>query len=234
LQRRCSWLACCSQSRRGREVVVEGPPAHLLGSVGDASATSTARDNASASPHGFSPVTCPVRSLEAWTDAFRGEQGPVFRPVDRDDNIAARHLSDRAVAEIIKRRAHAAGHTSTPAATRAPRCERASPPRQRPLAPPRSPSHDRPATDRWQSCAATSARAISSASTPLPRSASDSDSGWFGPGDHADPRARPRRCMVSRGRERERLSVTPLPSEPAIGFASRGSEAAFDASARAT
>jgi site-specific recombinase XerD len=60
-------------------------------------------------PYGSSPDTCPVRTLTGWRHLADLRDGPLFRPVDRHGNIASRHLSGRAIAEIIKRRAHAAG-----------------------------------------------------------------------------------------------------------------------------
>ncbi len=60
-------------------------------------------------PRGTAPSTCPERTLSAWAQQLNPASGPLFRPVDRHGNIAARHLSGRAVAEIIKRRAAAAG-----------------------------------------------------------------------------------------------------------------------------
>lgn len=60
-------------------------------------------------PHGSRPDTCPVRSLTAWQHTADLQHGPLFRPVDRHGNIADRHLSGRAVAEIIKRRVKAVG-----------------------------------------------------------------------------------------------------------------------------
>ena len=60
-------------------------------------------------PRGTSPSTCPETTLDTWTQQLDPASGPLFRPVDRHGNIAARHLSGRAVAEIIKRRAKAAG-----------------------------------------------------------------------------------------------------------------------------
>ena len=60
-------------------------------------------------PHGSRPDTCPVRSLTAWQHTADLQHGALFRPVDRHGNIADRHLSGRAVAEIIKRRVQAIG-----------------------------------------------------------------------------------------------------------------------------
>jgi site-specific recombinase XerD len=61
-------------------------------------------------PYGTNPSTCPVRALRAWLDAAGITDGPLFRGVDRWGTVAPRALSDRAVADIIKRAAAAAGH----------------------------------------------------------------------------------------------------------------------------
>lgn len=63
-------------------------------------------------PYGSNPRTCPVRTLDAWCVAAKVEEGPLLRPVDRHGNVACRHLSGRAVAEIVKRRADAVGLAS--------------------------------------------------------------------------------------------------------------------------
>jgi site-specific recombinase XerD len=59
----------------------------------------------------FGPAAgvCPVRALRAWLAASSHLTGPVFRPVDRHDNIGDRGLSGQAIADILKRRADAAG-----------------------------------------------------------------------------------------------------------------------------
>jgi integrase len=54
-------------------------------------------------PYGRQAAHCPVRALETWRDAAGGDQGPVFRPVDRHGNPGHARLSDRAVARIVKR-----------------------------------------------------------------------------------------------------------------------------------
>lgn len=51
----------------------------------------------------------PVAALTAWLDIAGIESGPIFRAVDRHGNIAARSMSDRAVAQTLKARAEAAG-----------------------------------------------------------------------------------------------------------------------------
>jgi len=70
-------------------------------------------------PYGSHPATCPVRAWRAWWPSLawwdpKTEQliagGPAFRPIPRHGyRIGSRRLSDRSVADIIKRRAQAAG-----------------------------------------------------------------------------------------------------------------------------
>lgn len=60
-------------------------------------------------PYGSRPATCPVRSLAAWRDAAGISEGPLFRPVDRHDNVLPSALTDRSVALILKRRAELVG-----------------------------------------------------------------------------------------------------------------------------
>lgn len=60
-------------------------------------------------PYGSNPDTCPVRTLSAWLDAAGIDAGPVFRPVTMHGRMGERALSGRAVAEVVKRRALAAG-----------------------------------------------------------------------------------------------------------------------------
>jgi site-specific recombinase XerD len=60
-------------------------------------------------PYGSHPATCPVRAWRAWIDASGIDAGPAFRAVDRHGRMRSTPLSDRAVANMIKRRATAAG-----------------------------------------------------------------------------------------------------------------------------
>ena len=60
-------------------------------------------------PHGRHYDTCPTRALAAWTRHLPADGDALFRAVDRHGNIANRHLAGRASADIIKRRAAAAG-----------------------------------------------------------------------------------------------------------------------------
>src|SRR5690606_25025390 len=60
-------------------------------------------------PYGSDPLSCPVRALRAWLADSGIEAGPVFRPIDRHGRMARARLSDRAVAEVVKRCAARAG-----------------------------------------------------------------------------------------------------------------------------
>lgn len=60
-------------------------------------------------PYGSHAAQCPVRALAAWRDQARGDQRPVFRPLDRYGNLGLKRLSDRAVARIVKRTIAATG-----------------------------------------------------------------------------------------------------------------------------
>jgi integrase len=60
-------------------------------------------------PYGSDPVTCPVRAALAWLETSGISQGPVFRYINRHGQMQPGRLSDRAVAEVVKRCAVAAG-----------------------------------------------------------------------------------------------------------------------------
>lgn len=60
-------------------------------------------------PYGSRPDTCPVRAVAAWLKVAGIEAGPIFRPVTRHGRIGAQRLSDRAVAEVVRRTAERAG-----------------------------------------------------------------------------------------------------------------------------
>lgn len=53
--------------------------------------------------------TCPLRALDRWIEMAGIEDGPVFRPISRDDTVVASRLSDRAVARVVARCAERAG-----------------------------------------------------------------------------------------------------------------------------
>jgi site-specific recombinase XerD len=59
-------------------------------------------------PYGHEYKTCPVRAWKTWKEAAGITDGQAFRSITRHSKLGA-SLSDRAVAEIIKRRAKAAG-----------------------------------------------------------------------------------------------------------------------------
>jgi site-specific recombinase XerD len=54
-------------------------------------------------PYGSNPATCPVRTLAAWLGAAEITQGPIFRPVNRHDQVQPGRLSDQSVALVVKR-----------------------------------------------------------------------------------------------------------------------------------
>ncbi|MEN6521085.1 MAG: site-specific integrase [Armatimonadota bacterium] len=60
-------------------------------------------------PYGKSQDTCPVAALRNWLKASGISEGAVFRGLDRHGNIVSDRLSRRAVGEVIKRAAKAAG-----------------------------------------------------------------------------------------------------------------------------
>jgi integrase len=62
-------------------------------------------------PYGSTPATCPVRALRAWLDASGLSSGPLFRSVWKGGRRRRRTaLNDRAIAEVVKRAAQAAGY----------------------------------------------------------------------------------------------------------------------------
>jgi integrase len=60
-------------------------------------------------PYGSRPATCPVRAWRAWLAASGITDGAAFRPVSRHGLLSSTRLSDRAVADMIKRRAQQVG-----------------------------------------------------------------------------------------------------------------------------
>jgi integrase len=61
-------------------------------------------------PYGAQAETCPVRALEAWLQAARITEGPVFRPIERWSNLVQpRPLEDRRVATLLKELLQRAG-----------------------------------------------------------------------------------------------------------------------------
>jgi integrase len=60
-------------------------------------------------PYGSNPDTCPIRVLQAWIEAARIADGPVFRAVNRHGRVRPTRLSDLTVARVVKKLAAAAG-----------------------------------------------------------------------------------------------------------------------------
>jgi site-specific recombinase XerD len=60
-------------------------------------------------PYGSRPATCPVRAWRTWLEASGITEGAAFRAVTRHGRLGTTRLGDRAVAEMIKRRALRAG-----------------------------------------------------------------------------------------------------------------------------
>ena len=52
---------------------------------------------------------CPVTALRAWLAVSKIDDGPIFRRIDRHGRIGNEALSDRAVADIVKRAVLRAG-----------------------------------------------------------------------------------------------------------------------------
>lgn len=63
-------------------------------------------------PFGEHAETCPVRAVQAWLDESMIEGGPLFRSVNKHGHVQDTRLSDRAVAEVVKRSLVAAGRSS--------------------------------------------------------------------------------------------------------------------------
>lgn len=60
-------------------------------------------------PYGDHPSTCPVAAVRAWLESSGISTGPLFRPVNRHGRVVPVRLSDRAVAEVVKRSLRPAG-----------------------------------------------------------------------------------------------------------------------------
>ena len=63
-------------------------------------------------PRGAHPETCPVRAVQAWLGLSGIDDGPLFRSVNKHGQIRGTRLSDRAVAEVVKRSLLAAGRSA--------------------------------------------------------------------------------------------------------------------------
>jgi len=60
-------------------------------------------------PYGSNPSTCPVRSFDAWCQAARLADGPLFRPLDRHGHLGAGRLSAAGANLIVQRAVIRAG-----------------------------------------------------------------------------------------------------------------------------
>ena len=60
-------------------------------------------------PRKADPEVCPARALRAWREAAGIEDGPLWRAVNRHDQVRPGRLSDRAVALVVKRACVRAG-----------------------------------------------------------------------------------------------------------------------------
>ena len=48
-------------------------------------------------------VACPVRAIKAWLEAAKIMDGPLFRSIAKGERISTERLSDKSVADIVKR-----------------------------------------------------------------------------------------------------------------------------------
>jgi integrase len=60
-------------------------------------------------PYGSNPATCPVRAWRAWLEVSGITDGAAFRGITRHGTISDARLTGRAVADMVKARAKAAG-----------------------------------------------------------------------------------------------------------------------------
>jgi len=60
-------------------------------------------------PYGANPETCPVRTMQAWVELAGISAGPVFRSVNRHEQMQPGRLSGIDVARIVKKLAQRAG-----------------------------------------------------------------------------------------------------------------------------
>ena len=63
-------------------------------------------------PFGAHPETCPVKGVQRWLDLSGVDEGPLFRSVSKHGRVSEHRLSDRAVAEVVKRSLVRAGRTA--------------------------------------------------------------------------------------------------------------------------
>jgi site-specific recombinase XerD len=60
-------------------------------------------------PYGSTPATCPVRALQSWLETLGADGGPLFRPINRHQQIGRKRLTSQSVALVVKRSGAAAG-----------------------------------------------------------------------------------------------------------------------------
>lgn len=53
-------------------------------------------------PLGSNPLTCPVRTVQAWLEVSGIEDGPVFRSIDRHGHLGAKPMSGNGIALVVK------------------------------------------------------------------------------------------------------------------------------------
>lgn len=59
--------------------------------------------------NGQDPTTCPVRALKDWLSLAHVQSGPVFRNVNRHEQVSPKRLTAQVVRTVVKRAADAAG-----------------------------------------------------------------------------------------------------------------------------
>ncbi|WP_260867111.1 site-specific integrase [Paenibacillus sp. Y412MC10] len=60
-------------------------------------------------PYGANDETCPVKAYVAWIKEAGIVNGPIFRPINRHNQVSDKRLSDKAVALVVKRYVEAIG-----------------------------------------------------------------------------------------------------------------------------
>jgi integrase len=103
------WAAALRRSELAALVVsdLQFEPDGLLIALRRSKTDQEAAGEAVAVPFGTQAETCPVRAMRAWL-AVAGDNGAIFRRIDRHGNIGS-NLTATAIASIIRARAAAAG-----------------------------------------------------------------------------------------------------------------------------
>ena len=60
-------------------------------------------------PYGANPDTCPVRTVQDWLEQAAISTGPLFRPINRHEQLRPGRLSGIDVARVVKKLAQRAG-----------------------------------------------------------------------------------------------------------------------------